>query len=60
MIRDFQKGCRTRTIDDFEAVRRALEAKGVKFIAEIGVQPDVRLGKGDGVIRATWDPPTAP
>ena len=62
MIRDFEKGRRMPTIDDLEAIRRALEAKGVEFIAEIGGQPGVRLKKGDGVIRATWDPPppTAP
>ena len=57
MLRDFEKGRRMPTIADLEAIRRALEAKGVEFITEVNDQPGVRLKKGDGVIRATWDPP---
>jgi transcriptional regulator with XRE-family HTH domain len=41
MIRDFEKGRRMPTIDDLEAIRRALEAKGVAFTN--GDQPGVRL-----------------
>jgi transcriptional regulator with XRE-family HTH domain len=54
MLRDFEKGRRTPTIDDLEAIRRALEAKGVEFTSG---EPGVRLKKADRVTRATWDPP---
>jgi transcriptional regulator with XRE-family HTH domain len=57
MIRDFEKGRRMPTINDLEALRRALEAKGVIFVEGNGDGPGVRLRKADGVIRATWDPP---
>jgi transcriptional regulator with XRE-family HTH domain len=42
MLRDFEKG-RMPTIDDLEAIRRALEAKGVEFTN--GDEPGVRLRK---------------
>ena len=57
MIRDFEKGRRMPTINDLEAIRRALEAKGVFFDEGNGSDPGVRLRKADGAIRATWDPP---
>jgi transcriptional regulator with XRE-family HTH domain len=41
MIRDFDKGRRVPTIADLEAIRAALEAKGVEFTN--GDQPGVRL-----------------
>ncbi len=41
MLRDFEKGRRMPTIDDLEAIRRALEAKGVEFTN--GDEPGVRL-----------------
>ena len=41
MLRDFKKGRRMPTIDDLEAIRRALEAKGVEFTN--GDEPGVRL-----------------
>ncbi len=31
MLRDFEKGRRMPTIDDLEAIRRALEAKGARI-----------------------------
>jgi hypothetical protein len=57
MLRDFEKGRRMPTVKDLEALRRALEAKGVIFIEESGDGLGVRLRKGDSLIRATWDPP---
>jgi transcriptional regulator with XRE-family HTH domain len=54
-VREFEKGRRKLAIDELEAIRRALRAKGVEFTN--GDQPGVRLKKADGVIRATWDPP---
>jgi transcriptional regulator with XRE-family HTH domain len=46
------EGVLERTVD---AIRSALESAGVEFTN--GEQPGVRLRKGDGLIRATWDPP---
>jgi transcriptional regulator with XRE-family HTH domain len=57
MLRDFEKGRRMPTINNLEAIRRALEAKGVIFVEGNGDGPGVRLTKADGMIRATWDPP---
>ena len=57
MIRDFEKGRRMPTIDGLEAMRRALEAKGIILAEEKGGDLGVRLKKADRVIRATWDPP---
>ncbi len=57
LLRDFEKGRRKPTIDDLEAIRRALEVKGVIFGKGNGSDPGVRLRKANGVIRATWDPP---
>jgi hypothetical protein len=57
MIRDFEKGRRMPTVNDLEALRRALEAKGIIFVEGNGDGPGVRLRKGDGVLRATWEPP---
>jgi transcriptional regulator with XRE-family HTH domain len=54
-IANFELGKRVpydRTLDNISA---ALEAAGVEFTN--GDQPGVRLKKGDGVTRATWDPP---
>jgi transcriptional regulator with XRE-family HTH domain len=44
-VRDFEKGRRLPTINNLDAVRRALEAAGVEFIAENGGGPGVRLKK---------------
>ena len=44
-VRDFEKGRRLPTINNIEAVRHALEAAGVEFIAENGGGPGVRLRK---------------
>jgi transcriptional regulator with XRE-family HTH domain len=57
MIRDFEKGRRMPTVNGPESLRRALEARGIIFVDGNGDGPRVRLRKGDGVIRATWDPP---
>ena len=46
-VRDFEKGRRTPYPNSLEAVRTALEAAGVIFIAENGAGPGVRLRKGD-------------
>ena len=35
-------------------------AKGVIFVEGNGDGPGVRLTKGDGVTKATWDPPIRP
>jgi transcriptional regulator with XRE-family HTH domain len=59
MLRDFEKGRRKPTTDELEAIRCALEAKGVSFGEGNGDGPGVRLRKADGVIRATLDPPRA-
>ena len=59
MLRDFEKGRRKPTIDELEAIRRALEAKGVILVEGSVDGPGVRLRKADGVIRATWNPPPA-
>jgi transcriptional regulator with XRE-family HTH domain len=40
-VRDFEKGRRIPSINNLAAIRRALEAAGVKFID--GDQPGVRL-----------------
>ena len=45
------------TITDLEALRRALEGKGVIFGEGNSDGSGVRLRKADGVIWATWDPP---
>jgi transcriptional regulator with XRE-family HTH domain len=50
-IRDFEKGRRVPTINNLEAIKRAIEAAGVEFIAENGGGPGVRLkrkGKAKG------------
>jgi len=52
-IREFEKGRRNLAIDELEAIRRTLEAKGVIFDWQKGV----RLTKPDRVIRATWNTP---
>jgi transcriptional regulator with XRE-family HTH domain len=57
MITNFENGGRMPTVNDLEALRRALEAKGLIFVEEKGDDLGVRLRKGDGGIRATWDPP---
>jgi transcriptional regulator with XRE-family HTH domain len=44
-IRDFEKGRRVPTANNLTAVRSALEAAGVEFIAENGGGPGVRLRK---------------
>jgi transcriptional regulator with XRE-family HTH domain len=44
-VRDFEKGRRLPTINNLDAVRRALESAGVEFIAENGGGPGVRLKK---------------
>jgi transcriptional regulator with XRE-family HTH domain len=44
-VRDFEKGRRLPTINNLEAIRRALESAGVEFIAENGGGPGVRLKK---------------
>ena len=59
MLRDFEKGRRKPTIDELEAIRRALEAKGVILVEGSVDGPGVRLRKADGVIRATWNSPPA-
>ena len=59
MLRHFDKRRRMPTIDELEAIRRALEAKGVTFGERNGDDPGVRLSKADSLIRATWDPPPA-
>jgi transcriptional regulator with XRE-family HTH domain len=46
MIRDFEKGHRMPTIADLEAIRRALEAKGVE--STNGEQSGVSLRKDAG------------
>jgi transcriptional regulator with XRE-family HTH domain len=54
-IRKFEESLRAPSVDKLAAIRTALEAAGVEFTN--GEQPGVRSRKGDGVIRATWDPP---
>jgi transcriptional regulator with XRE-family HTH domain len=44
-IRDFEKGRRVPTINNLEAIKRALEGAGVEFIAENGGGAGVRLAK---------------
>jgi transcriptional regulator with XRE-family HTH domain len=51
-IRDFEKGRRVPTINNFEAIKRALEAAGVEFIAENGGGAGVRLAKRQAKARA--------
>ena len=45
-IRDFEKGRRVPTVNNLAAIRAALEAAGVIFVAENGDGPGVRLRKG--------------
>lgn len=45
-IRDFEKSRRVPTHNNLVAIRAALEAAGVEFIAENGGGPGVRLRKG--------------
>lgn len=45
-IRDFEKGRRVPAPNNLAAMRRALEAAGVEFIAENGGGPGVRLRRG--------------
>ena len=47
-IRDFEKGRRIPYPNNLTAIRTALEAAGVEFIAENGGGPGVRLRKGCG------------
>jgi transcriptional regulator with XRE-family HTH domain len=47
-VRDFEKGRRVPTINNLEAIKRAIEAAGVEFIAENGGGPGVRLAKRKG------------
>lgn len=42
---DFEKGTRTPMPNNLSAIRSALEAAGVEFIAENGSGPGVRLKK---------------
>jgi transcriptional regulator with XRE-family HTH domain len=44
-IRDFEKGRRVPSINNLAAIRTALEAAGVEFIAENGGGAGVRLRK---------------
>jgi ribosome-binding protein aMBF1 (putative translation factor) len=44
-IRDFEKGRRVPTANNFAAIKRALETAGVVFIPENGGGPGVRLSK---------------
>jgi transcriptional regulator with XRE-family HTH domain len=44
-IRDFEKGRRVPSANNLAAIRSALEAAGVQFIAENGGGPGVRLRK---------------
>jgi transcriptional regulator with XRE-family HTH domain len=44
-IRDFEKSRRLPHVNNLAAIRRALEAAGVVFIAENGDGPGVRLKK---------------
>jgi hypothetical protein len=44
-IRDFEKGRRVPSVNNLAAVKRALEAAGVEFIAENGGGAGVRLRK---------------
>lgn len=46
VIVDFEKGRRTPTKNNLAAIRLALEAGGVEFIAENGGGPGVRIRKG--------------
>jgi transcriptional regulator with XRE-family HTH domain len=45
-IRDFETGKREPIANNLRALRTALEAAGVEFIAENGGGPGVRLRKG--------------
>ena len=45
-IRNFEAGRGSPTHNNFAAIRAALEAAGVEFIAENGGGPGVRLRKG--------------
>lgn len=47
-IRDFEKGRRVPSINNLNAIRRALEDAGVIFIQENGAGPGVRLRKSKG------------
>lgn len=44
-IRDFEKGRRIPSINNLNAIRRALEDSGVIFIEENGEGPGVRISK---------------
>ena len=57
IILDFESGKRQLYDGALVDLRNAFQAAGVEFLAGIGGQPGVKLRKGDGVIRATWDPP---
>jgi transcriptional regulator with XRE-family HTH domain len=46
MITNFENGRRMPTVNDLEALRRALEAKGIIFVEENGDGPGVKLRHG--------------
>lgn len=54
-VRDFEKGRRVPSINNLAAIRAALEAAGVEFLAENGGGAGVRLRKG-----TSSDAPTSP
>jgi transcriptional regulator with XRE-family HTH domain len=47
-IRDFEKGATMPVANNLSAMRHALEAGGIQFIAENGGGPGVRLAKRQG------------
>jgi DNA-binding transcriptional regulator YiaG len=51
-VRDFEKGRRMPSINNLEAIRRALEARGAIFLDENGEGPGVRLKK-DAVVNGS-------
>lgn len=46
-VRDFEKGRRTPTAGNADAIRAALEAAGVVFVEPNGLGPGVRLRQGE-------------
>jgi transcriptional regulator with XRE-family HTH domain len=51
-VRNFEAGRTVPVINNLEAIRRALEAAGVEFIAENGGGPGVRLRKSQRPVRS--------